>query len=407
MAQDQTQSIIAVGSYAVILLVVALVLGWMAGIRRVPAKMVLLMGILFLGFAPIVIQTARGKHWVDWFLPRQDTQGGMELVFEVAGPEPSVEVMGRVVDVVTNRVDGARLGAFASVARTGANRIAVYLPNPDASSEGRIQRLVTTPGTLEFAIVANRRDHGPIIDAALAKPGSDLTIDGKIVARWRPIAPEHAADGTQIPSRGLSESPDIAVRQMTGIPEGFCEVLVIHDADEGYRVTGRLLRRVNPTRDPNGSPAVGFHFTQEGGYLFHDLTSRYKPDSDGYHRQLAIILNEQVVTAPLINQPIGDNGIIESSQFTEKDVDDLVHILNAGALPVPLKGEPVSVSRPGSAPEYQKSKWRSGALFLAAHYLAALAVISVIGGSFLWLCRVLFGRRSGRQQIPNQDQTES
>jgi SecD/SecF fusion protein len=409
MAQDQIFSFVALGSYAVILLVVGFVLAWMVGIRRSPTKVILVMCFLVLGFAPIVVQSARGKNWVDWFLPRMDTPGGIELVFEVTetGSNPPMsQVMDRLAEVVTKRVDGARLGVSASVARSGANRIAVYVPHPDAASEGRIQRLVTTPGTLEFAILANRRDHGPIIDAALAKPDADLIVAGKIVARWRPIAPDRTPDGTETPHSELAGYPDIAVRQMAGKLEGFHEVLALYEADERYRITGRLLRRANPTRDREGGPAVGFHFTQEGGYLFHDLTSRNKPAKDNYHRQLAIILNEEVVTAPMINQPIGADGIIESSRFTEKEVDDLVDILNAGALPIPLKAEPVSVNQPDSVPEYHTVNRRSGVLFLAAHYLPVLGVVTVIGSGFLWLSRLIFGRRARNGHVPLENQAQ-
>src|SRR5205814_6022225 len=137
--------------------------------------------------------------------------------------------------------------------------------------------------------------------------------------------------GRLVPNTEFSESPDIAVRQIAGKPEGFKEILILYEPDDSKRITGKLLKRANPTHDANGSPAVGFHFSQAGGFLFHDLTSQYRPLKDGYHFQLAVLLNNEVHTAPRINQPIGDNGIIESSRFTEKEVEKLVSVLNAGA----------------------------------------------------------------------------
>jgi SecD/SecF fusion protein len=162
------------------------------------------------------------------------------------------------------------------------------------------------------------------------------------VAKWREIASERDARGREVPNKDFDANPEIATRHMAGRPEGYNEVLILFESDPEKQITGKLLKRANPTHDANGGPAVGFHFNQTGGYLFHELTTRYKPLKDGFKRQLAVMLNNQVYTAPSINQPIGDSGIIESSRFTTKEVEDLVSVLNAGALPVPIKKTPIS-----------------------------------------------------------------
>src|SRR5262249_36236952 len=56
---------------------------------------------------------------------------------------------------------------------------------------------------------------------------------------------------------------------------------------------------------------------------------------------LAIILDEFIVSAPRLNEPIRTDGQI-SGRFTKEQVDDLVRILRAGALPATLKKDPVS-----------------------------------------------------------------
>jgi SecD/SecF fusion protein len=58
-------------------------------------------------------------------------------------------------------------------------------------------------------------------------------------------------------------------------------------------------------------------------------------------RHLAIILDGLVMSAPTINSEIGRQGQI-SGNFTQQEVDSIVSLLRAGALPVRLKAQPVS-----------------------------------------------------------------
>jgi preprotein translocase subunit SecD len=305
----------------------------------------------------------------------------------MAADRPPAEVMDRIVALSSRRVNGARF-AGASVSQAAQNRIAVFLPDADADEIVHVRELLTMSGTLEFAIVANRRDHEYIVRAAQETPDTDLVVDGRVVAKWRPVVPEKDDDGRDVPNQDFDRNPDIAVRQMAGKPEGFQEVLVLYEADDARRITGQLLDRANPTHDSSGSPAVGFHFNQKGGYLFHELTSQYKPGRDDFHRQLAVILNDQLVTAPRINQPIGTDGIIESSRFTMENVEDLVSVLNTGAMPATLGPDPTSVSRLPSAPEYHLLHSRSGGLRRAALVSSTIAVVLLMaGGALFWLTR--------------------
>lgn len=286
------------------------------------------------------------SRWQDALSYGIDLAGGTNLIYELDESQAGTEtidnaLMDRMVGAVTKRINPAGTKEIV-VRRVGRIRIEVILPGADPAVVEETKELMTKLGTLEFSIVANKRDHADIIELARATPGTDVTVEGRIVAKWREIAPGKDASGKDIPNTDFDGNPEIAVRPMAGKPPGFNEVLVLYEADEKKQITGKLLKRANPTRDANGSPAVGFHFSQAGGFLFHDLTTQYKPQKDGFHRQLAVLLNNQVHTAPRINQPIGDNGIIESSRFTEKEVDALVNVLNAGALPVPIKKTPIS-----------------------------------------------------------------
>jgi len=87
---------------------------------------------------------------------------------------------------------------------------------------------------------------------------------------------------------------------------------------------------------------VLFGFNNAGAGLFGQLTGDHLPDTvqnKKYH--LGIILDGLLQSAPVINDRITDNGEI-SGHFTQKAVESLVDVLNAGSLPTALSTEPIS-----------------------------------------------------------------
>ena len=107
------------------------------------------------------------------------------------------------------------------------------------------------------------------------------------------------------------------------------------------RVTGEDLVSAAVQRDPtSGSLSISFRLSGEGGRKFATLTRNYKahgpknPSDQG--RQLAIILDNTLISAPVINSEIGSQGEI-TGRFDAKSAKKLADELNAGALPAPLK----------------------------------------------------------------------
>lgn len=83
--------------------------------------------------------------------------------------------------------------------------------------------------------------------------------------------------------------------------------------------------------DVMGKPYIAFKFNPEGGKQFGIITRQ------NVGRNLAIVLDEKVYSAPVIKGPIpGGSGIIEGS-FSDQEAADLALVLKAGALPAPLK----------------------------------------------------------------------
>ena len=94
-------------------------------------------------------------------------------------------------------------------------------------------------------------------------------------------------------------------------------------------VTGADLRNARAQIDQNGAPAVGFSLNAEGAAKFGRVTG------ENVGRQLAIILDNRVESAPRIDERISGEGQIHGS-FTQQEAADLALVLKSGALPAGL-----------------------------------------------------------------------
>ncbi len=94
-------------------------------------------------------------------------------------------------------------------------------------------------------------------------------------------------------------------------------------------VTGRDLRNARPTLDENNRPAVSFSLNNEGARKFGIFTQA------NIGKQLAIVLDGRVQSAPQIQSRIDDEGRI-TGNFTNQESQDLSLKLRSGALPASL-----------------------------------------------------------------------
>jgi preprotein translocase subunit SecD len=95
-------------------------------------------------------------------------------------------------------------------------------------------------------------------------------------------------------------------------------------------LSGDMLTDSQPGFDQNGEPDVSFKFNAIGARKFCDVTK------ENVGKPFAIVLDEEVISAPRINDEIcGGSGQITGS-FTVKEAHDLSLLLRAGALPAPL-----------------------------------------------------------------------
>jgi len=97
------------------------------------------------------------------------------------------------------------------------------------------------------------------------------------------------------------------------------------------KITGECLKSASEGLHPTGNhPIVNFSFNIKCARLFGDLTSR------NIGQRFAVVLDNEIITAPRINGAItGGSGFIEGS-FTIESARELSLLLNAGALPAKL-----------------------------------------------------------------------
>lgn len=96
-------------------------------------------------------------------------------------------------------------------------------------------------------------------------------------------------------------------------------------------LSGDMLVDASATFDQmNNEPVVAFRFNSAGAAKFGEITTA------NVGKPFAVVLDNRVITAPVIRTPIlGGSGII-SGNFTTQSANDLALLLRAGALPAPL-----------------------------------------------------------------------
>ncbi|MFN4258986.1 MAG: protein translocase subunit SecD [Gemmataceae bacterium] len=162
------------------------------------------------------------------------------------------------------------------------------------------------------------------------------------------------------------------------------------DSTDGLVITGNPYRLVSAQEDVDRhlKRAVNFRFNTAAGDRFYDITYANRPTGQRGSeiiRQLAIILDGELMSAPNIQSPIRESGQI-TGDFSAEEVKTLVDILRSGALPATIKPKPVSENTIG--PTLGADTIRAGSLsitfafaivlfFMIAYYRFAGVVASI------------------------------
>ncbi|MDY3558683.1 protein translocase subunit SecD [Gemmata sp. JC673] len=150
-------------------------------------------------------------------------------------------------------------------------------------------------------------------------------------------------------------------------------VLTRVSPEDSLRVGGEITISASAGQDAKLSPSVDFQFNSAGGQQFTKITRRNKP-TGSTTRNLAILLDDRVVSAPTLQNEIGNRGQI-TGKFDRKSVDRLVQILKSGALSAELREKPVSENTIG--PTLGQDTIVRGTTAVGGAFLAVLAFMLV------------------------------
>jgi len=119
------------------------------------------------------------------------------------------------------------------------------------------------------------------------------------------------------------KDPDAAIQTI-----GKTAMLEFKDEEGNTVLTGTDLKDAQAAMDQNNRNVVHLEFSDEGGKKFADLTMK------NVGRKIAILLDGEVLTDPVVNEPILGGRAEISGQRTLDEANQLAILLRSGALPV-------------------------------------------------------------------------
>ena len=309
-----------------------------------------------------------------------DLQGGMHLMLEIDQSKQQVadvsDAIDRALKVVRTRIDEFGV-AEPVVQKVGTDRIVVELPGIE--DRARAEEVVQRAAFLRFQITDKTQALErvvPQLDGIVKRQGLAASVPsvGADTARTNTLgnllqgldsagAPDTvnaAGDGPfrralsagQMPGqylvakadypllRALLEHPAIrdALPPGKNVRWGVDTILLgaqvyhtLYALDARAIIDGTYLTNATPNQDPIEGAKVDFQFNNEGGRRFRTETAKHIGDN------MAIVLDDRVMSAPVIQSAIGARGQITMGGRDLQAAQDLALVLRAGALPVPLK----------------------------------------------------------------------
>ena len=308
-----------------------------------------------------------------------DLRGGSHLVMQVQTDEVIKKITERNIEAARNKLQEKNL-PFTEIKDDGPGKIVVTVPDSSKSSDivGELktdfgqgwsldERGNSIIATLDEAaqndlrkrateqaksIIENRVNAFGVTEPTIQRHGGEGTY--QILIQMPGVDdPERVkntlnadsnlelklvAKGTQIPYP-KKEDAEAAAKTQPGGPTNY-EVMFYRErsetgGSEGYVivekipvVTGLDMRDASARSSQYGGASyeIDFSLTPDGAKRFSKATGEHVGDF------LAIVLNNEVKSAPKINSQINDRGQITGS-FTKKSAEDLALILRSGALP--------------------------------------------------------------------------
>ncbi len=181
-----------------------------------------------------------------------------------------------------------------------------------------------------------------------------------------------------MPVAGRTDNPDASHPPGTLVLPSVDEEGTYYIVEDTPVVTGEELVDAQPSFDQNGRPAVTFRFDPTGARKFGDYTAEHVGEP------FAIVLDNEVISAPVIQTAIrGGSGII-TGNFTLEESTRLAVLLRAGALPAELE----VIEERTIGPELGHDSIEAGKMASVVAMVAVLAFMVLSYGLFGMIANV-------------------
>ncbi len=335
-------------------------------------KVVLILAIIAAGFVaavPNLLPRERADALPEWLQPVTlglDLQGGSHLLLEVEVEAVVEEQLDNLLEAVRDALRGERIRYAGLAVEDGAVIVeildsadrdraqqAIADASPDTTigrsgerlivrfEESALERRRESAVLQSVEIVRRRIDELGTREPTIQRQGEDrilVQLPGvRDPERVKDILGKtakltfHLVDPGADPNEALRGRVPPGTRLLPGVergPDG--EPLQYYVVRRRVEVGGESLVDAQPGFGPGQRPLVTFRFDSVGGKRFGNTTR------DNVGRQLAIVLDDAVISAPVIQEPIlGGSGQI-TGRFSVQETQDLSLLLRAGALPAPL-----------------------------------------------------------------------
>lgn len=298
-----------------------------------------------------------------------DLSGGVSVQLEgyqKDGSQVTSEEMDQAVEVIRQRVDS--LGVTEPEIQTqGQDQVVVNIPG--ITDSDRAVELIGRTAQLGFyEVLAFEQEPGvpdDEIDEAKADLRESLQEDDAYKQGETQILFEES------PST-MGEGNDVTGYIVNAEPE----------------MTGEAVDQANIDRDQTGKLQVQMKLTGEGADQFYDLTQQITENalSSGQPGtgRLAIVLDEDVISAPGVDQPIAGGQVVIENQgsptgLPEEEARELEIVLKTGALPVNMRVLSVTTIGPTLGADSLKSGLIAALVGFGLVMLFLIAVYRVLG----------------------------
>ncbi|MBO9400886.1 MULTISPECIES: protein translocase subunit SecD [unclassified Shimia] len=292
-----------------------------------------------------------------------------ELRVKISKPEAIQEAatLVRGLSRPVTSITGA--GASDIVVRTDGDTIVVTLSDAE--------KLATDERTVQQAleIIRRRIDEVGTREPTIQRQGADrilIQVPGIGSASELKDIIGTTAQLTFNPVVGRVSDPDAPAGVGNEVLPSLDEEGVYYIVESAPVVTGEELVDAQPSFDQNNRPAVSFRFNPTGARKFGNYTA------DNIGSPFAIVLDNEVISAPVIQAHIaGGSGII-TGRFTVEESTNLAVLLRAGALPAGLE----FLEERTIGPELGQDSIEAGRIACIVAFVAVLVFMFLSYGTF-------------------------